>query len=714
MGEVTLKKQGTPKELDEARLVEENWRQYVRARDTGHLAYIERAEKCDRFYRGEQWEDSDRRKLDEQGRPAITINTILPTINTVLGEQAAKRASFAFRPRKNGDSVVAATLTKLVMQILQNNKFDYIESEVFADGLIAERGFFDVRMNFDDHISGDVSIRSVDYRDVLLDPDGQDYDPSTWRQVTLTRWFSLDEIEQNFGKDKAEKLRGVASVGDDYGWDSMRFVRENRFGTSDEWGDATDAHGSEDENNSVRKVRVIERQYFRYTPVWHFVTMTGDLRQVPETWDEEKMRSFAQMNRLGLFKKIVKKVRWTVTADKVLLHDAWSPYKTFTVIPYFCYFRRGKPFGMVTNLISPQEQLNKIASQELHIVNTTANSGWIFESGSLVGMTADDLAERGAETGLVLEVAPTRNPPQKIQANQIPTGLDRIAAKSQNNIREISGISEAMMGFDTPEVSGVALENKERRGQIQIQKPLDNLARTRRMVAEKVLELVQQFYTEERTVLITNEWQPGMPQEEVALNKALPTGEILNDLTLGEYDVVVGTMPAHETHDDLMFAEVLQLRNVGVQIPDHHVVKHSHLPNRDELAQEIAKLTGFAPPTPEEQEMQRIQIELAMRTAQAELSKLEGEVEELQSKVALNMAKANELDEKGRLEAARMAIELEKKRGEFELRKRLAELSSQTQLQKQQMSGETRLVGDAMNRSNQFLLSKTQPKKESK
>ena len=50
-----------------------------------------------------------------------------------------------------------------------------------------------------------------------------------------------------------------------------------------------------------------------------------------------------------------------------------------------------------------QEQLNKISSQELHIVNTTANSGWIVESGSLSGMTADDLEEHGAETGLVLE-----------------------------------------------------------------------------------------------------------------------------------------------------------------------------------------------------------------------------------------------------------------------------------------------------------------------
>ena len=100
-----------------------------------------------------------------------------------------------------------------------------------------------------------------------------------------------------------------------------------------------------------------------------------------------------------------------------MLHDDWSPYEHFTLVPYFPYWRRGKPFGMVRNLISPQEQLNKISSQELHIVNTTANSGWIVESGSLTGMNADDLEEHGAETGLVLEFNRGSTPPGKIPPN---------------------------------------------------------------------------------------------------------------------------------------------------------------------------------------------------------------------------------------------------------------------------------------------------------
>ena len=64
------------------------WDRYIRARDNGHLEYIEMAKKCDAFYRGDQWDEYDAAALEAEGRPALTINTVLPTINTVLGEQS--------------------------------------------------------------------------------------------------------------------------------------------------------------------------------------------------------------------------------------------------------------------------------------------------------------------------------------------------------------------------------------------------------------------------------------------------------------------------------------------------------------------------------------------------------------------------------------------------------------------------------------------------
>jgi hypothetical protein len=270
-----------------------------------------------------------------------------------------------------------------------------------------------------------------------------------------------------------------------------------------------------------------------------------------------------------------------------VLFDDWSPYKTFTLVPYFPYWRRGKPFGMVRNLISPQEQLNKISSQELHIVNTTANSGWVVESGSLTGMTADDLEEHGAETGLVLEYNRGSQPPAKIPPNQIPTGLDRISQKAAANIKTISGISDAMLGTDSPEVSGIAIQAKQNRGVLMIQVPLDNLKKTRHYLAEKILELVQSYYTEERVIQITDEEDPYQPKVPMPINQMTPEGRIINDLTLGEYEVVVNDSPARDNFDEVQFAEAIELRKVGVPIPNDLIVRYSHLAKKAEIADRI-------------------------------------------------------------------------------------------------------------------------------
>ena len=662
----------------------DNWKRYVRLRDNGHSEYVGLAKKYDRFYCGEQWDSGDAKKLADEGRPALTINTILSTVNTVLGEQTAKRAEMNFKPRSNGNEDTATALTKVVMQIGDNNKLDWVESQVFSDGLIQDRGYFDVRINFDDSIQGEVEITSLDPLDVLIDVDAKEYDPKTWNEVITTRWLSLDQIEGTYGEKIADSLQALAVGGDVYGGDSVA-VEDNKFGDSASF-DLTD-DGATDK--TIRSVRVVERQHRRMCmSEWFIDPQTGDMRPVPETWDDTKRQEFGQEFGLFIQKRLAPRVRWTVSADKILLHDEWSPYKTFTVVPYFSYFRRGKPFGMVKNLISPQEQLNKISSQELHIVNTTANSGWITEEGSLVNMTNEDLTERGAETGLHIVHARGTAPPSKIQPNQIPTGIDRITQKAAHNIKEISGVSDAMLGYESAEVSGVALKSKQQRGQIQIQVPLDNLARTRHMLAEKILELVQQFYVEERLIQITN---PEMPdpaqsdaQEQIMVNQITPEGTIINDLTLGEYSVVISTQPARDNFEESQFSEALQLRQAGVMIPDYRVVEYSHLAQKKDIAEEIKQLTGLATPSEEEMQMQQQQQDMAMQAAQLELSNLEADQALKEAQTMLSMAKAEELGEDGNLHERALEelnAKVQLKREELEARMKLAQITAQTRQQ---------------------------------
>jgi len=693
------------KKLDPAKeeeITRTQWARYERARDNGHLDYVDIALKCDEYYQGDQWDPDDAAMLEAEGRPALTINTILPTVNTILGEQSSRRADIKFKPRRGGTEDVAHTLNKLYMQIADNNKLDWVEQQVFSDGLIMDgRGYFDVRMDFSDHTEGEIRITAKDPLDILIDPDAKDADPKTWNEVFETKWMTLDEIEELYGDKCAERLLFVAENGMSFGPDSVEY-QETRFGETENNDDHFGAGvPGDDEYRNVKSLRVVERQHKKICRADFFVDkMTGDQRECPPQWNDRKKKKFAKEYDMALITKVIRKVRWTVTCDQVVLHDDWSPYNDFTIVPFFCYFRRGNPFGVVRNLLSPQEQLNKIASQELHIVNTTANSGWMVESGSLVGMTADDLEEHGAETGLVLEYARGTTPPQKIGANQIPTGLDRIAQKAQANIQAISGINESMLGTDSAEVSGVAIQAKQNRGAVMIQVPLDNLAKARQYLAEKVLNLIQTFYTEERIIQVTDETDPMQPREEVMLNVETPEGQIINNLTIGEYDVIVSTSPARDSFDETQFAEALSLRQAGVAIPDDAIITYSHLQKKEELAKRIRVMTGQEPPSPEQAEAMAAQQQLQMQNLQLETMKLEAEVKKLQSDAAVNFSKVqNEAEIAPQLRMKELETKLQMNQEQLALRRELSSATNQIRQGQTDTSAATKIATAAMQQS---------------
>lgn len=681
---------------EESRLVDNQWSRYVRARDYGHTKYVELAKKCDQFYIGEQWDPNDVKNLGD--RPYLTINEILPTINAVMAEQSARRIDVRFKPMLGGSQDIANVLNKVFEHVAVRNRLDWIEQQVFSDGLILDgRGYFDVRMDFKKNLNGDVSIKALDPLDVLLDPDAKEQDPREWNEVITTRWNTLDDVEVAYGKKKADQLKIVAENGTNWGEDSIEW-REERFGNTDTNVPSPNSYDNNDYRN-IKRLRVIERQYYKMARCDYFVDdMTGDQKEVPEGWDDKKAIRFAKAFGLSIVSQLTKKVRWTVTCDKVLLHDDWSPYNHFTVVPFFCYFRRGRPFGMVRNLISSQEQLNKVSSQELHIVNTTANSGWLIENGSLSNMKPEQLEEVGSATGLVIEYNKGFAAPEKIQPNQIPTGLDRISSKAQQNIKTISGVNDAMLQGDAKDtdITNPMKLVQQNRGTIMAQVPLDNLTKTRHYLAEIVLDMIQNFYTEERILQITKDNDPLKEREELVINEMTPEGKIVNDITTGRYDVMISTAPARDTFDDVQFLEAMALRAVGIQIPDDAVVEYSHLAEKGQLAKRIRQMTGVEK-TPEQEQIAMMMEQMQIQAAQLGVMELEGKVKKLQSEVALNVAKTQDMtDVAPQLELMRMQTELQARMKELETRQELAKLAAAGRKEQSETGAAVKVATTAM------------------
>lgn len=665
----------TPKAL-------ENWTRFAYCRDNGHTLFVEKADQCDKFFAGKQWREEDLAKLRLAGRPAITINKILSTIGTVLGEQIQNRVEVLFRPTSGSPAEVAEALTKVWMQIAQNNQLPWVRSEVFEAGIIRSRGFYDVRLDFNDAMEGEVRITNLNSKNVIVDPDGEEYDPDTWGDVFLTKWLSTDDIELLYSKDDAAILKNKGSSDYMYGYDSIERTRDRFSGMIF---DAEQYYMHHQDQPVRRSVRVLERQHRVLDRQKHFVDIeTGDMRPVPSTWDRDRIADMLAKagGAVNITDKLCKRIRWTTTADSVVLKDEWSPYNHFTVVPYFPYFRHGTTIGLVENLLGPQEILNKVSSQELHVVNTTANSGWVIEQDSLANMSVQELEVRGAETGLVLEYKKDAEPPEKIKPNQVPTGLDRVSMKTEDHIKSISGVSDSMQGFDREDVAAKAIAYKQQRGAVNLSKPLDNLERTDWLLARNVLDIVQNFYTEPRIITITKD-DIQHEQEQIEVNTPDPvSGQILNDLTIGEYDIVVTSSPSRATLEDSQFEQAKAMMELGLPIPPAILIENSRLHRRADI---IKAMEGD-----KESPKAKAEAALAQRAAEAEVGKLESEVQERVSKIELNRVRAAKeqreaLEGDGAAAQAARQQEMEAQRAAAQLQLEREKAEAQMDLKRQEL-----------------------------
>lgn len=582
-----------------------NVARYEYGKVRGHNTYCEKAAKLDRMYLGggEQWSEEDREACEEACKLPVEVNEIADAVNTALGNQIQNRVNITYRPRGSGaNDQVAGTLSKVAMQVCDNNDFRHTETEVASDGFIQQRGYFDMRVDYTQNLFGEIKLASLDPMDVIPDPDAKSYDPDTWNDVIVTRWMSLDDIEAFYGLEARERVEihyahtsaGGGSDGDtDFGDDELDAVRRAKFGDEYTLGGDVGAFGGysnytidgeSPDDEAIIMVRIIDRQWWRNSRCRVALYPTGDLRILEGASPEAEAAAVAA--GALTFEHTMRRVRWTVsTYGECLLFDEWSPYEHFTIIPYFPFFRRGRTRGLVDNAVGPQELLNKALTQYLHIISTTANSGWIVEENSLTQLSADDLETEGSVTGVVLEYKKGSTKPEKIQPNQIPTGVDKLIQLGSQKIRTVTGISDAIRGQGMAGQSGRAIQSLQFGSQLSMAVPLDNLARTRHMVAGRMLKLIQRFMNVPQVMRIAKTDEIGEETtEEVQLNWIDDLGKVLNDLTVGEYDTIVSEQPSQVTFENSQFEQAMAMREKGIKIPDSVVIKNSSLADRIELA----------------------------------------------------------------------------------------------------------------------------------
>jgi len=199
-------------------------------------------------------------------------------------------------------------------------------------------------------------------------------------------------------------------------------------------------------------------------------------------------------------------------------------------------------------------------------------------------------------------------------------------------MRLISGVSESFQGGQGNEVSGVAIQNRVHQAAVQLATPIDNLFRTRNMVAGIILTLIQNFYTDQRAFLIAEETDEGEQDAPITINQEDDYGNIINDVTSGKYDVVVADVPTHITFQNAQMSEALEMKKYGVNIPDEEMIRLSTLARKKQIAEQMSN----DPAAQKQQEQMDKQMELM----QGQLDKLKAERDDVVASVVKKLAES--------------------------------------------------------------------------
>lgn len=531
-----------------------------------------------------QWSKADKEALAEQGRPAITINKIKPQINVLSGYQRLNRYDIDFLPRTPDDQKLCDVRKGVTKFIMDECDYEYNESQVFIDGAISGIGWFEVRYDWDyDTMDGEVKIIRESPFNIYVDPEARKIDFSDAKFIIRAKWVDKEELKLIY-KEHAEEIQAQTDLYD----------REEQEYASLEplW-----------YQKDTKKLRLVECWYKERKRETFYLLADGS--KIPKK--EFKIEMLANGSIIKPITIPVDKVRVCVFFGEIELEHVNSPYDHGEIpfVPFVTYYygENDTPAGVVRDLKDPQREINKRRSQSMHVLNTQSNSGWMKEEGAMTPEQENNVRNIGAMPGAIITVAPgalTGGRVQRIQPSNPPNNLLQAVAEAEQDIPSISGINEALMGTDmAASSSGRAIELKQKQAVTQIAPLFDNLRKAKKKITYLLWGkrgrkgLIPQYYTDAKCYRIvgTNGQQQFINVNQPAVVNDPIKGVIqttLNDLSQGEFDIVIADTPATATQRISQFWSLVDaVSKLG--IPGDMVfdilLDLSDVPSKDEIKQ---------------------------------------------------------------------------------------------------------------------------------
>lgn len=533
----------------------------------------QKSERDRDYYDGKQLTAEEVETLAKRGQPPIAINRIRRKIDYLTGLEKRTRTDPKAFPRNPDDEQAADAATDGIRYVCDSARFQQVASRVWEQVLIEGAAGAEVCVKPDKKGEPQIEIVLCPWDRIFWDHHSSAPDFSDAKVLGTVTWLDEEEILTKWpgSEDQIESVYASESISDTYD-DKPKFAI---------WGDST-----------RKRVRVVQA-YWRWGDVWHWATFT----------------------RAGFLDE---------PQPSPYLDDQGEPSCPLVFMSAYVD-RDNNRYGVVRDMIDPQDELNKRRSKALHLLNVRQ----VIADQGAVQNVPDARAEMARPDGYI-EVTPGMRFDIQ-QTADLASGQAQLMQEAKAEL-DMMGPNAALMGEAGSSASGRAIALSQQGGAIENNALMDLHRDWKRRVYAAVWDRIRQFWTAEKWVRVTDDERNvrfvglnrqvtledelrEMPDQQQAAMLAQQMGLMPGDPRLAQVvrvennvaeiavDIVVEEGPDVSTLRQEQFQMLAEAAKGRPDVPIDLLIELSDLPRKEKILDRLRGKTGpdgqpMEPPPP--------------------------------------------------------------------------------------------------------------------
>ena len=577
-----------------------------------------RAEALDdvKFAAGDQWPVEIQNSRNLEARPCLTINKVDAYCRQITNQQRQQRPRIKCQGMNNEtDAKMAEIITGICRHVEVNSNADHAYDTAYDFAVRMGWGYWRVTTDYvrPDSFDQEIYIKPIENPfTVYFDPNSQAPDGSDAEKCLVT----VVMAKENFRK--------MYPNADDGGNFSAR-------GTGD----------SNSEWVTKHDIRIAEYFYTRIEST-HLVLLSDGTSAYEDELPSAETMDMAGVYEVSRRKTYKKSIKWCkLTAMEVLEEGTWAG-KYIPVVPTYgqqCIVdNKRKRFGLVRMAKDPQRMYNFWQTSMTESVALAPKAKWIMAEGQDENHEQEWASANNTSYAYLrykqTDINGTPAPPPIRQVpEQPPAAIMSAAASITSDLQAVVGIFDPNQ-LPQGNISGKALNGQMSQMDMTNFHYYDNLTRSIAHTGRIILDLIPKIYSSERVMRIIGD--DGKP-ELVTINQK--TGQqdengvekILNDVTVGEYDVVMETGPGYNTKRQEAVESMMTLLAADpglMQQAGDLIFRNMDFPGAEVIADRLASVNPLAQIDDKSDIPPQVQMQLA--NSQKQMEAMGQQIQQLQ------------------------------------------------------------------------------------